>query len=288
MTRALGVLLRTSRPLSWVNTAYPFAAAYLLAGGGSWVILGAGTIFFLIPYNLAMYGINDVFDHESDLRNPRKGGVEGAVTDRSEHRMILWASALSCLPFLILLLATGTLASAAALAVTMSAVVAYSARGLRFKEVPFLDSVTSATHFVGPAVVGLLQAGAPIGSTAGVVLGAFFAWSMASQAYGAVQDITADRGAGLASVATVLGARRTVALSILLYLVAAALMAAAPAGYRWLLAIPLVYAVNIAPSLRWGDAESERANAGWRRFLVLNFVAGAAVTITILAQHLLL
>ena len=30
----LSQLLGTSRPLSWINTAYPFAAAYLLAGGG--------------------------------------------------------------------------------------------------------------------------------------------------------------------------------------------------------------------------------------------------------------
>ena len=72
-------LLLTSRPISWVNTAYPFAAAYLLAGGGiDWKFV-VGTLFFLIPYNLLMYGVNDVFDYESDLRNPRKGGVEGAL-----------------------------------------------------------------------------------------------------------------------------------------------------------------------------------------------------------------
>ena len=29
----LGRLVLASRPLSWVNTAYPFAVAYLLAGG---------------------------------------------------------------------------------------------------------------------------------------------------------------------------------------------------------------------------------------------------------------
>ena len=53
-----------------------------------------GTLFFLVPYNLAMYGINDVFDYESDLRNPRKGGAHGAVLDRRMHRITLWAAAL--------------------------------------------------------------------------------------------------------------------------------------------------------------------------------------------------
>lgn len=53
-------LFLTSRPLSWVNTAYPFAAAYVLVTGRVDATLLVGTLFFLVPYNLAMYGINDV------------------------------------------------------------------------------------------------------------------------------------------------------------------------------------------------------------------------------------
>ena len=91
----LRALLLSSRPLSWVNTAYPFAAAYLLTAERVDVAFVVGTLYFLILYNLAMYGINDVFDYESDLRNPRKGGIEGALADpavaRTVHRRILWA-----------------------------------------------------------------------------------------------------------------------------------------------------------------------------------------------------
>ena len=138
----------TSRPVSWVNTAYPFAAAYFLATGRlDWVFM-VGTLFFLIPYNLAMYGINDVFDYESDLLNARKGGVEGAVLDRRHHRFILWAAIVSTVPFLVVLAAAGDAVANTVLAVSMFAVVAYSAPGLRFKERPFLDSITSSTHFV--------------------------------------------------------------------------------------------------------------------------------------------
>ena len=196
-TSLLRGLVGTSRPLSWINTAYPFAAAYLLAGGDQWWLMAVATVFFLVPYNLAMYGINDVFDYESDLANPRKGGVEGIVLDRRLHRATLWAAALTCLPFVVVLVAAGTVASTAVLAVSLFAVVAYSARGLRFKEKPVLDSLTSSTHFVSPAVFA-----APVVA----VLAAFFAWGAASQAFGAVQDVRADRSAGIASIATVLGA----------------------------------------------------------------------------------
>ena len=93
-------ILSASRPISWVNTAFPFGLAYLLASGGLDWLFWVGVVFFLIPYNIAMYGINDVFDYESDIRNPRKGGVEGAVLPRSMHAPLLWASVLSTTPFL--------------------------------------------------------------------------------------------------------------------------------------------------------------------------------------------
>ena len=33
-----------------------------------------------------MYGINDVFDYASDLRNPRKGGIEGGLVEPARAR----------------------------------------------------------------------------------------------------------------------------------------------------------------------------------------------------------
>ena len=122
-------VLASSRPLSWVNTAYPFAVAYLLAGGRvdlAWVV---GTLWCLVPYNLLMYGVNDVFDYESDLRNPRKGGVEGAVVDRAAQRPVLLASCLVPAPFVLVLVGyavvTGNWVSIAVLAVSLFAVVAW-------------------------------------------------------------------------------------------------------------------------------------------------------------------
>ena len=153
-------LFTASRPLSWVNTAYPFAAAYLLTTREVDLALVVGTLFFLVPYNLAMYGINDVFDYASDAANPRKGGVEGALLVPSRHRLTIVAAIALCLPFVVVLVALGGPASWAVLAVSLFAVAAYSVPGLRFKEVPFLDSLTSSVHFVSPAVYGLVLAGA--------------------------------------------------------------------------------------------------------------------------------
>ncbi|GAB2876978.1 prenyltransferase [Nocardioides pacificus] len=276
--RLLGQVVGSSRPLSWVNTAYPFAAAYLLAGEGLDLTLVLGTIWFLVPYNLLMYGVNDVFDYESDIRNPRKGGMEGVVLDRRVHRLTLWLAGLLNLPFLVALVALGSPASHAVLAVSVFAVIAYSAPVLRFKERPFLDSLTSSTHFVSPAVLGLALAGAPLTWTAFAALAGFFLWGVASHAFGAVQDIEADRGGSISSIATVLGAAPTVRFAAAAYVAAAALLLTT--GWPWLLSalLALPYLANVAPFLTLTEGECMQANAGWRRFLWLNYLSGFLIT----------
>lgn len=280
--KTLRTLLVSSRPLSWVNTAFPFGAAYLLAAGQidlAWVI---GTLYFLIPYNLAMYGINDVFDYESDLRNPRKGGVEGAVLDRTMHTITLRAAIATNLPFLAALVLLGGPASWLVLAISIFAVIAYSAPGLRFKERPFLDSVTSSTHFVSPAVYGLVLAQAEFTGALWALLGAFFLWGVASQAFGAVQDIGADRAGGIASIATVTGARATVRFAIAAYLAADALLLFTPWPGPLAAVLVLPYVISILPFASLDDDKAELAHRGWERFLWLNYATGFFVTMLLI------
>ncbi|BAU31012.1 prenyltransferase [Microcella alkaliphila] len=274
----LAQLTLSSRPLSWINTAFPFAAAYLLTTREIDLVVIIGTVYFLIPYNLAMYGINDVFDYESDLRNPRKGGVEGALLDTSLHRTTLIAALVTNVPFLVYLVSVGDPLSWLVLAISVFAVIAYSMKGLRFKEKPFLDSVTSSTHFVSPAVYGLVLAGAEFTPALWLILGAFFLWGIASHAFGAVQDVIADREGGLASIATVIGARATTRLAVVAYVLAGLLLLGTdwPGPLAAIAALP--YAVSTAQWWNVTDATAEDANRGWRRFLLLNFLAGAVVT----------
>ena len=285
-------ILAASRPFSWINTAYPFAAGYLLATGGRIdTALVVGTFYFLFPYNLLMYGINDVFDYASDLLNPRKGGIEGALaepaTARAVHRRILWACAVANVPLLVWLFTLGDAAAAATLVVVVFLVVAYSAPTLRFKERPVLDSATSAMHFVGPLLYALVLTGTDLSArTAWPVLVAFFAWGMGSHAFGAVQDVRADREGGIASVATVLGAHATVVAATVAYLVGAALLLLVPWPGVLAAVLPLPYAANAASFWSVRDDDCERANRGWRRFLWLNLVTGFLVTMLLIAVAL--
>jgi 4-hydroxybenzoate polyprenyltransferase len=78
-------ILVVSRPFWWVNTSAPFVASYfIIAGLVDWT-LAVGVLFFAFGYNLMMYGINDIYDYESDILNPRKTGVDGSVLAKTKH-----------------------------------------------------------------------------------------------------------------------------------------------------------------------------------------------------------
>lgn len=278
-------LFKVSRPISWVNTAYPFAAAYLVLGGGLDPLFFIGTLFFLIPYNLLMYGVNDVFDYESDIRNPRKKSIEGAVEAKSFHPTILWASLILTVPFVVAIaILSSHPASLAIFAAVLFFVVAYSLKGLRFKEIPFLDSITSSMHFVGPMLFAIAVTGFQPQAWPFAI--ALFLWGLASHAFGAVQDVIPDRKGNLKSIATVIGAKSTVWFSYFLYIIAAT-VTAAQGGVAVIVAIVgLVYALNVMPYLTVTDATSASANKAWRRFIWINYGVGAVVTMTLISLYL--
>ena len=274
-------LFWVSRPISWINTAYPFGATYFLATGKLDATFWIGSLFFLIPYNLLMYGINDVFDYESDLRNPRKGGIEGAVSEKRWHKPILWSASTLPLPFVVYLIAVGNPLANFFLALFLFTVVAYSAKGLRFKEKPFLDSFTSASHFVGPMIYALaLTVTSLVDNIA--IIAAFTAWGMASHAFGAVQDVQADREGKISSIATAIGARNTTRLAFAAYLLAGVLtlFLEFPGNLASIAALPYLFVVGRFWNIT--DETCEDANKGWRHFILLNYIAGFVVTMLLI------
>jgi 4-hydroxybenzoate polyprenyltransferase len=279
----LGVreLLLASRPVSWINTGLPFLAAAWEVDRGFTPALVLGTLYFLGPYNLLLYGVNDLFDYASDVRNPRKGSVEGGLVAPAQSRRLWAAVLLTNVPFLVVLGLLGGAAAAAALVLAVLVALAYSVPPLRTKERPLLDSLTSALHFVLPAVCGFLVAGTPVADLPWLLLGGFVAWGMASHAIGAAQDVVYDRAAGIGSIATVLGVRVTGLVALVGYTLAvgAALTLGTPYGPVAAAALAPYLLLPVLLLVRPGETRSRRA---WRSFMGLNFLAGF-----VLAQGLL-
>lgn len=269
-----------SRPVSWVNTAYPFAAGYIVTGGAVNWFFALTTLYFLIPYNLLMYGVNDVFDYESDIRNPRKGGIEGMREQKAFHPTIMWVALLCNVPFVIYILMEIENNAPLIFTALIFFVVAYSIAKLRFKERPVLDSVTSSIHFVGPLVFALTLTGWNSEYMPYVI--AFFFWGIASHALGAVQDINPDRKAKISSIATFFGARTTTRFAFLLYISASVILIFQNIPSAVVGIAGLGYALNIYNYLNITDKNSGTINKAWRRFIWLNLFTGFIITMTLI------
>lgn len=274
----LKAILAASRPVSWINTAVPFVAAYLTTGGAFNVTFFAATFFFLLPYNLLVYGVNDIFDYESDVKNPRKGGMEGSIV-APERRGVLWAAIIAAV-----LISGGWLASLTTLTqqITLGLIIilalTYSIKGVRLKEVPLLDSLNSSLHFVGPAIFGWLLS--PSGRINWIVAVAFLAWGMASHAIGAIQDILPDRKASIRSIATQWGAKKTIRFSVALYVLCCVLVCFVSLPWSILAALLLIpFPLNAAFFVKYtSDAQSHLFRRAWTNFMWLNGIVGFWLT----------
>ena len=222
-------LFYISRPVLWINTLGPAVVGIWLSGYlWRWEALPV-LLWLTLPFNLLIYGTNDIFDQETDAKNPRKGSLEGARILPREVRPIWAAVALTNVPFLVYFLLF--LPSAAVLWALLYAVlfVGYSAPPLRFKARPFLDSLSNAAYAFPLVFVPLALSGEVLWPAAGGLM----AWSAAKHAFDAVQDISEDRRAGIETTAVRAGARGVVLWS----------------GFWWTLATVCFALVNLPVAL---------------------------------------
>lgn len=218
----LSRLLVISRPALWVNTIGTLVTGVWLTG--RLYTLDAGVLALLLyltlPFNLLIYGLNDLSDREEDARSSRKGGWQGARLRPEEEAPLLRSTLLLSGPPLLalaLLLPPGALG---VLLLAAGLFVAYSLPPLRFKARPFLDGLSNVAYAL-PLALPALALGTPV--PWGPLL-ALMAYSVGKHAFDAAQDIPADRAAGTRTVATTLGTAGTAAYALAWFVLAGALL----------------------------------------------------------------
>ena len=215
-------VIKISRPRFWIYELGTFVLgvfAGVFATGGDWgsqpwLLLLFG-FYFLLPANILIYGVNDIFDYETDKLNPKKVAYESLLIPEKHKSVWIWI-VLTNLPFLVLLF---LLSSKSLLAFVLFFCCAffYSAWPVRAKIRPFFDSLLSAGHYTLTGVFGyFLVASNSSWPWLGILAGLM--WAMAMHAYSAVPDIASDKGAGFSTIATWLGPKRTVTLCLVFYI----------------------------------------------------------------------
>ncbi|HEX6279355.1 MAG TPA: hypothetical protein VFZ49_05000, partial [Pyrinomonadaceae bacterium] len=92
-------ILQVSRPRFWLYAFGPYLVglAAAIATREDLVRLDAFLfgLYFLFPANLLIYGINDIFDWETDRLNPKKSEYEMLVGPESHRRLAVWIAFLN-------------------------------------------------------------------------------------------------------------------------------------------------------------------------------------------------
>ena len=267
-----GYVLRMSRPRFWLYLAGPVVVGVAYAASSRWELFAPTAValfaYFLLPANVFLYGVNDVFDADVDDENPKKDEREVRYRGGRLVPALVVATGLLGVAFLPLLSPAGDAAMVAFLLLA----VEYSAPPLRFKTTPLLDSVSNGLYVLPGVVAYAALAGEapPVAAVAGGWL-----WAMGMHTFSAVPDIEPDRRAGIRTTATVLGESRTYAYCAGCWLAAAAVFgtvhpffAAVLGGYP-----PFVAGIVAA------DVDVDRAY-WW--FPAVNTVAGMILTLAAL------
>ena len=214
-------LITISRPVLWVNTIGTTVVGMWLAGFLWTPAIIPILIWVTFPFNLLIYGINDIFDQETDNINARKGGYEGAKIYPKEVVPIWVTVIVTNVPFLIYFAVTLPWQATAWMVAYSLFFTFYSAPPLRFKARKYLDALSNTDYAFPLAFVPLALGVEP---NWWLVAG-LMAWSIAKHAYDAIQDIPQDSDTGIITTAVHLGPRKTAIWSAFWWAISTALFA---------------------------------------------------------------
>lgn len=274
VTDRVRYLLKLSRPRFWLYLAGPVVVG---------VAFGAETVpelflpenfllfgYFLLPANLFLYGVNDVFDRDVDEENPKKDEKEVRYSGGPLVPVVVVAS----LVFGLGTFLTTPQAAWPYLAGFFLLGAQYSAPPLRFKTTPFLDSVSNGLYILPGAAAYALVAG--VAPPLAALVGAWL-WAMGMHTFSAIPDIDPDREAGIRTTATTLGETRTYAYCGVCWLASAGAFALVDVRIGALL---LAYPVVVFAIFRSG-VDVDRAY-WW--YPAINTVVGTVLTMGALTR----
>ncbi len=216
MVKNLQIILKISRPRFWSYLAGPFLIGFVMGNGVNTVFTNPLFIlfmlYFLLPANILLYGINDLFDTDTDKFNEKKKTHE--LLFKSYNESILQISVLASIGIsLLLIFFIPSTISKIIFVLFLLLSIFYSTPPLRFKKHPFVDSASNVLYVL-PGLFGYLLYG---NSVSALALIAIAAWPIAMHLFSAIPDIAADKKAGLKTTAIVLGSQKSLVLCSVLW-----------------------------------------------------------------------
>lgn len=264
-------ILFISRPRFWMYVLGTFLVGVIASGNlflysdFTTLLLILFGVFFTLPANLFIYGVNDIYDYQTDIYNDKKVEYE-TVLPPEKHKKLWLIISILLVPFVPLLFLVNTPALLALLVFLFTGLF-YSATPLRAKSKPPLDVLFSATIYVSPAVVGFFITGNTNIEWLAVLGGLIWAFGM--QTYSAVPDIKADSKAGVNTLAIMLGEYKALWFCLVSYLISALI------GFYYVGFIAIIFGVIYVAIVLLSIANRAKLFKYYTYFPLINVATGA-------------
>lgn len=210
-------LFRISRFRFWIYTGGTYVIGYTLAASGFADFLSPAyylyLIYFFFPASIFIYGVNDWWDEETDILNPKKGSREHMLARDERKRLKRSIILVTVISFLMML--SQTLTEALIFMGFLFLSYFYSAPPLRFKERPFLD-FSSNYLYIMPGIFAYNLASGALPDP--LILFAGYCHVAAMHIFSAVPDTEYDRIAGINTTPVFIGRRPALAISAFFWL----------------------------------------------------------------------
>ncbi len=214
----LKLFIKISRPRFWFYLAGPLmigaAASPLTTWQNPWFYLLL--IYFLLPANLYLYGLNDYFDCDTDKFNQKKEVKEIRLDNKKTRQLIIWFIFIFLfLSSLLIIFIPGNLVKLL-LVLFLFLATFYSVPPLRFKRYPLIDSLSNLLYIIPGFIAYALITGFLV---TWPIIVATWAWAAAMHLFSAVLDIQADKQANLKTSAILFGSSWSLVICFFLWLV---------------------------------------------------------------------
>lgn len=214
----LSTLIKISRPRFWLYTAGSYWVGAIAGADQISDILTWNSLVYLVYFvffaNVFIYGINDLFDEDTDVFNAKKEDKEHRLASPEKNSLRLWVFVSLALGVVLAFLAPSGSLQTLWLGFLFLA-GAYSATPFRFKARPFIDAASNI-HYAVVGFIGYTYFAGHLPPVWAIV--AAWCWTAAMHIYSAVPDIAADTQAKLRTTAVVLGKNKALLFCALLWL----------------------------------------------------------------------
>ncbi len=270
------LLLKASRPMLWVLPVLMFVGGMKVSGAAMTNMAMVQLALLTFPYNLFLYGVNDVYDYESDRRNPRKGDMQGLKLKPKYHGTVLGASAIAALAIALSSGATMDMMNMLGASMLLLFSYAYSAEPLRLKTKPPLDSLSNGVIYcLGPVFMGFSYGGGLFDLTYKVYFVALCV--MGTHAISTIFDYDSDRKAGDTTFAVKFGRRTAAVFGLATYAIAYLFAGVRTYYLRYLIVLGMAIAayLSISPNVKM-----TRTALNLLKVVTLAFIFAALLYIT--------